>query len=245
MVLDLHDSFRENIPAYALDALDAEEAVALESHLKTCTACQAELSEYHAVGDALLAAIPPKSPSAALRRRLQSRLPSAQKSKRPRLNWSFSQVAMAAALVLLLAMNLYSILQVRTLQLEQTRLARQYRTGQTVLSMLSYPTTQRLAINSDNVVGSLLLDEDRDIVALIVWNMPELTENQTYQIWLIDPQGGRVSAGIFRPESDQAYTTQIVFPQQSLSNFTGIGVTVEPAGGSAAPTGERMFKVDF
>ena len=149
MVLDLrHDSFRENIPAYALGALDAEEVVALESHLKTCTACQTELAEYRAVSDALLAVIPPKSPSAELRRRLQSRLPGAQKSKRRLLNWSFNQVAMAAALVLLLAMNLYSILQVRTLQLEQTRLARQYRTGQTVLSMLSYPTTQRLELSS-------------------------------------------------------------------------------------------------
>jgi anti-sigma-K factor RskA len=245
MVLDLHASFRENIPAYALGALDAEEVAALESHLNTCDSCQTELAEYRAVGDALLTVIPPKEPSAALRRRLQNRLPSAQKRMRPRLNWSFSQVAMAAALVLLLVMNLYSILQVRTLQFEQTRLARQYRTGQTVLSMLSYPTTQRLAINSDTVVGSLLLDEDRDILALIVWNMPDLAENQTYQIWLIDPQGGRVSAGIFRPESDQAYTTQIVFPKQSLANFTGVGVTVEPAGGSEAPTGDRVFKVDF
>jgi anti-sigma-K factor RskA len=111
--------------------------------------------------------------------------------------------------------------------------------------MLSYPGTQRLAINSDKVVGSLLLDEDRDIVALIVWNMPELPETQTYQIWLIDPQGGRVSAGLFRPEGEQAYTTQIVFPKQSLSHFTGMGVTVEPAGGSEVPTGERIFKVDF
>ena len=243
---DLHAPFREDIPAYALGALDAEEIAALEAHLKTCDACRAELAEYRALSDSLLTAIPPKQPSAGLRKRLQSSLPGAQKST-PRLNWSwsFSQLAMTAALVLLLAMNLYSVLQVRTLQLEQARLARQYHTGETVLSMLSYPGTQRLAINSDKVVGSLLLDEDRDIVALIVWNMPALPENQTYQIWLIDPQGSRVSAGLFRPEGEQAYTTQIVFPQQSLSHFTGIGVTVEPAGGSKAPTGERIFKVDF
>ena len=247
MDLDRHAPFREDIPAYALGALDAEEVAALEAHLKTCDSCQAELAEYRALSDSLLTAIPPKQPSAGLRKRLQSRLPGAQKSPPPRRNWSwsFSQLAMAGALVLLLAMNLYSVLQVRTLQLEQARLARQYRTGETVLSMLSYPTTQRLAINSDQVVGSLLLDEDRDIVALIVWNMPELPENQTYQIWLIDPQGGRVSAGLFRPEGEQAYTTQIVFPKQSLSHFTGMGVTVEPAGGSEAPTGERIFKVDF
>lgn len=245
MALDPHTPFRENIPAYALGALDAEEVAALEAHLNACASCQTEMAEYRALSNSLLTAIPPREPSVALRKKLQSRLPDAQKRLRPRLNWSFSQVAVAAALVLLLVMNLYSILQVRTLQLEQAHLAHQYQTGQTVLSMLSYPGTQRLPIHSDTVVGSLLLDEDRDIVALIVWNMPELPASQAYQIWLVDPQGGRVSAGTFRPEGDEAYTTQIVFPKQRLSNFTGLGVTVEPAGGSVAPTGEGVFRVDF
>lgn len=245
MALDSHTPFRENIPAYAIGALDTDEVAALESHLKTCASCQTELAEYRALSDSLLTAVPPKQPSAALRKRLQSRLPSAQKATRPQFNWSFGRLAVPVAFVLLLAMNVYSILQMRALQLEQTMLTRQIRTGQTVLSMLSYPTTERLPINAENVVGSLLLDKNRDIVALIVWNMPPLPENETYQIWLIDPQGDRVSGGIFRPESDQAYTTHIVFPKQSLSNFAGIGVTVEPAGGSDAPTGERVFKVDF
>jgi anti-sigma-K factor RskA len=245
MVLDSHTTFRDNIPAYAMGALDVEEVSALEAHLKTCDSCQTELAEYRAVSDSLLMVIPPKQPSAALRRKLQSRLPSMQKSTRPRFAWPMSRLASATAFAFLLVMNLYSILQTRALQLEQAQLVHQFRTGQTVLSMLSYPTTERLPIKSENVVGSLLLDKDRDIVALIVWNMPPLTEKETYQIWLIDPQGDRVSAGLFRPESDQAYTTQIVFPKQSLSDFTGIGVTVEPAGGSDAPTGERVFKVDF
>jgi anti-sigma-K factor RskA len=245
MASDRHSPFRENIPAYAIGALDAEDLAALESHLKTCASCQTELAEYRALSESLLMAIPPKQPPAALRKRLQSRLPSAQRTVRPRWNLSVSRMAVGASLILLLAMNMYSILQVRALQLEQTRLNRQIRTGQTVLSMLSYPTTERLSIKSENVVGSLLLDKDRNIVALIVWNMPQLSENEIYQIWLIDPQGERISGGIFRPESDQAYTTQIVFPKQRLSGFTGIGVTVEPAGGSDAPTGERVFKVDF
>jgi anti-sigma-K factor RskA len=195
----------------------------------------------------LLTAVPPRQPSAALRKRLQSRLPSTQKTVRPSLkwNWSFSRMALGASLILLLVMNMYSILQTRTLQQEQTRLNRQVRTGQTVMSMLSYPATERLSINSDKVVGSLLLDKERDIVAIIVWNMPELPKNETYQIWLIDPQGDRVSAGIFDPETDQPYTTKIVYPKQSLVDFTGVGVTVEPAGGSEKPTGERIFRVDF
>lgn len=245
MALDSHTTFRENIPAYAIGALDAEEAAALEAHLKTCDSCQTELAEYRAVTDSLLMAISPKQPSAALRRKLQSRLPRAQKSARPRFAWSFNRLATSAAFALLLAMNLYSVLQTRALQLEQAQLVRQFHTGQTVLSMLSYPTTERLPIKSENVVGSLLLDKERDIVALIVWNMPPLPEEKTYQIWLIDPIGDRVSGGIFRPKSDQAYTTQIVFAKQSLSTFIAVGVTVEPAGGSVTPTGERVLRVDF
>jgi len=245
MTPDQHTPFLDDIPAYALGALDAEESAALEAHLATCASCRTELAEYRSLSESLLTAVPPKNPPAALRRRLQNRLPGAQKPVRPRWNWSFANMAMGTALALLLAMNVYSIVQVRSLQAVQTQLSRQYRTGQTILSMLSYPATQRLAINADKVVGSLLLDRDRNIVALIVWNMPQLQEDKTYQVWLVDPGGDRVSAGIFRPEGDQPYTTQIFWPQQSISNFVGIGVTVEPAGGSKQPTGARVFKVDF
>ena len=248
MARDEHTPYLENIPAYAIGALDAEDVIALESHLTTCASCRTELAGYRFLHESLLTAVPPKQPSDALRKRLQSRLPSAQKPApaRPQRTWtfSFSRLAVGASLILLLAMNLYSILQTRTMQQEQTRLSRQIRTGQTVMSMLSYPATQRLSIN-DKVVGSVLVDKERDIVALIVWNMPELTDNQTYQIWLIDQQEDRVSAGVFNSETDQPYTTKIIYPKQKLTDFTAVGVTVEPAGGSDQPTGERMFRVDF
>lgn len=245
MVPDSHTPFRENIPAYAIGALDAEDVHALEAHLKTCASCRTELAEYRSLSNSLLTAVPPKQPPAALRKRLQSQLPSAQKSTRPRFSRSLGRLALATALVLLLALNVYSILQTRTLQQEQTRLNRQYRTSQVVLSMLAYPNTERVIINSDKVVGSLVLDKDRDIVAIILWNMPELPEDETYQVWLTDSHGDRVNGGIFTPDPDESYTTKIVFLKQSLSDFTGIGVTVEPAEGSDAPTGEGIFRVDF
>src|SRR4030095_2715284 len=118
MAPDSHAPFRENIPAYALGALDAEDVHALEAHLKTCASCRTELAEHHSLCDSLLMAVPPKHPPAALRKRLQSQLPSAQNSTRPARNWSFSQLALGISLVLLLGMNLYSILHMRTMQLE-------------------------------------------------------------------------------------------------------------------------------
>jgi anti-sigma-K factor RskA len=80
---------------------------------------------------------------------------------------------------------------------------------------------------------------------LLAWNLPALNNEWTYQIWLIDPQGNRISAGMFRPRSDQPYTAESISSNLNYSNFTGIGVTVEPKGGSGQPTGKRIFKVDF
>jgi anti-sigma-K factor RskA len=232
---------RENIPAYALGALDAEDARALEAHLQTCEACRAELAEYREISDHLLMTVPPRQPSPALRKRLQSRLPSAQpaqKTTRPRFVWSFGQLAIAGMLVLLFVINLFSFVQLRDFQLQSQN-------SQAVLAMLAYPGTQALPISGGNVSGTVLLDKDRNSAAVIAWNLPRLTAAQTYQIWWIEPNGQRVSAGIFRPQADLPYTTQPCFSSQSVSNFVGLGVTIEPAGGSPQPTGPRVFKVDF
>ena len=83
------------------------------------------------------------------------------------------------------------------------------------------------------------------MTALILWNLPPLPETQTYQAWLTDSNGNRTSAGLFRPEFGQALTSQVFFTKQDLSSFTSLGVTIEPAGGASAPTGTRIFKIDF
>jgi len=245
MVQDEHSLLRENIPAYALGVLDAPETEALESHLRTCESCRNELAKYRAISDNLLMATPPRQPSAALRKRLQGQLPSGQKVARPRLAWSFGNLAAGAALVLLLFINLFSFLQMREIQSQQDALLQQIRTNQFALSMLAYPSTQAFPISEQNLSGSVLLDRDRNTVALVMWHLPELSEDETYQAWLIGADGSRVSAGVFRPQQDVSYTTQPIYAKQDVSTFVGVGVTIEPAGGSEQPTGPRMFSVDF
>src|SRR5215475_12618170 len=98
MASDQHTRFLENIPAYALGALDADEVAALEAHLQTCASCRTELAEYRSLGDSLLTALPPQQPPAALRKRLQSQLPSARKPiTPPRFHWSWNQLSIGTA----------------------------------------------------------------------------------------------------------------------------------------------------
>lgn len=244
MTQDQLDIFRDNIPAYALGALDAEDSRALESHLQTCASCRTELADYRAVSESLLMISPAKTPPAALRHSLQGRLPSAQKEGLPRFAWSFNQLALGIALVVLLALNVSSYLQIRSLQKQQAELVKQLQSGQTVIAMLAYPNTESLPITADTISGTLLVDKSRNTATIIVWNLPQLDSTQTYQAWLIDPEGNRTDAGIFRPQADQPYTSASIYAH-NLTNFVGIGVTVEPAAGSDQPTGERVFKVDF
>jgi len=245
-----HSVFHEDIPAYALGALDADETAALEAHLLTCESCRQELADYRGVSDNLLAALPPRQPPAALRDRLRDRLraalPSAQQKAAPRRPaWSFGRLALGAGLVLLLALNLFSFLQLRDLQRQQAQLLQQVQQDQAALAMLSYPGTQSFPIEAGQVSGTLLLDRDRNAGMLIVWDLPPLPADQTYQAWLVQPDGIRVSAAIFRPQNTDAYTVGMISAPQSLDTFSSLGVTVEPAGGSSGPTGERVLKVDF
>lgn len=240
-----HVPFRENIPAYALGALDAEEAAALESHLRTCESCRDELDTYRATSENLLMGFPPRNPSAALRRQLQRRLPSEQRAVRPRLHWSFSRVAMGIAILLLLALNVFSITQVQALQRQQDQLISQMQNGQMALEMLSYSNTQTFRINEGNTRGSLLLDKEYNNAVLILRGLPAIPANQTYQIWLISPNEDRVSAGLLRSQTDQPFIAEPIHVTQDLVNFVGVGMTVEPAAGSDHPTGMQIFRIDF
>ena len=240
-----HLPFRENIPAYALGALDAKDATALEVHLQTCASCRDELAAYRATSNNLLMSFPAQQPSTALRKRIQNRLPSAHKPVHKRLNWSFSRVAVGIAMVLLLALNALSFLQVRALRSQQAQLMDQIQNGQMALVMLSYPNTQSFPIKQENVTGSLLLDREYNNAVLILRGLPPIPENQTYQVWLISEDGDRASGALFRPQTDVPFISQPISSPQDLVNFVGVGMTVEPAGGSDHPTGKQVFRVDF
>lgn len=243
---------RDNIAAYALGALDAEDVAALESHLAECQDCRSELAEYQSVVSGLLESTPAQAPPVRLRRELVARLPGQQARTTkafPHIFERFSiwQVATAIGILLLLGLNIVSSLQIRELRLAQAALAERISHDQTAIAMLAYPSTQALPVQAEvaDVAGSMLVDKDKRIAVLVTWNLPEVQSGQTYQIWLIDSEGKRTSGGLFKPEAGQRYTTTTIWSPQPFEQYEGIGVTVEPEGGSASPTGSRVFGVDL
>ena len=146
--------------------------------------------------------------------------------------------------VFLLFLNLYSALQMRRLQGQQAELTQHIYAEQSAIAMLAYPGTQKISIH-EGVAGSLLLNAETNTAVLFTWDLPELPEDQTYQIWLIDPQGNRVSGGLFETSPENEYTTVQVAVSSPLDDFVALGVTIEPWGGSPGPTGPNVLKVNF
>ena len=240
-----HRIFKDNLAAYALGALDAKETSALEAHLRTCDDCRLELADYQRVSTGLLTALPPQKPSPKLRRSLQKRLAGEVESVRPRFNWSLNRTLITGALVLLIGLNIVSVFEVLTVKNEQAELNKQYGSNQTAIAMLAYPSTQSFTFDQNGISGSLLVDKTRNMVGVFAWHLPPTPAGKTYQMWLIDPQGERTSGGFLIPDTDQPFVMSIIRSPLPLTGFTGMGVTLEPAGGSPKPTGEKIFHVDF
>ena len=62
--------YEDDIPAFALGALEPEEALLVKEHLAHCPDCRAEVAAYQAVVGLLCYAIPLQEPPAHLRERI-------------------------------------------------------------------------------------------------------------------------------------------------------------------------------
>lgn len=225
-----HSDIKDLLPAYALGSLDAAEAAQVAAHLATCPACRDELSAYETVTDLLATAVPFTTPPPALKSKLMARtqtavrppVPTRQQSIKERLQslWHRPrwQAALAVAMLALVVTALFIWQQNRPATLSQfTLTATEYAPGAAGLISLAADGTATLTIT----------------------NLPPLTAEQQYQLWLIR-DGERDSGAVFSVNADGSAQVSIQVARP-LTAYSAFGITIEPAGGSPGPTGERVL----
>jgi anti-sigma-K factor RskA len=87
--------------------------------------------------------------------------------------------------------------------------------------------------------GLLVMSVDGERGTLVVDGLTPLGEDQEYQLWLIQ-DGQRTSGGVFSVNR-KGYGSLWVSSPQPLSTYSGFGITIEPAGGSPGPTGDKVL----
>ena len=242
-----HD-FEELLAAYALDALAPEEQRQIEVHLQDCETCQGILASYQGVKEALLFAPVPKAPPRKLRARLLKQID--QRSETPQRRRAIQRVpatafGLALGLIVLLAANIGFLFQSqRLLDQGQDALAQQ-QAGQTAVAIASYPSSQVALIEEDGVRGTVVYDPDLPVGVMYVWGLQPPPEDQAYQAWLVDAQGQRLSGGLLTFSEDTGFGWLMIEAPLPFAEYSGLGVTLEPAGGSPAPTGPRILGADL
>jgi anti-sigma-K factor RskA len=135
-----------------------------------------------------------------------------------------------------------SELETAKVQLEQANqnLLQQMQTDQARLMLIANADPDRTLqlSNPEGEPGAGGTFYVRDDEGLLVWRgLEPLPQDKNYQLWLIPPaEGAPVPAGLLEIEADTPDWLTVQIPP-GAQNFAAVGVSIEPAGGSPAPTG--------
>ena len=96
---------------------------------------------------------------------------------------------------------------------------------------------------SSRARGMMVVSHMRNKAVLLVLNLPPLPRDKAYQVWLIK-ESQRYGSVLFTVDSTGSGQA-VIFPVTPLSEFDGIGITIEPIEGSDLPTGSSVLEGDL
>jgi hypothetical protein len=234
------EELKDMYELYSLGVIEGEEKAEIDAHLaRGCVACRKSLSDAVAMNAALLSLAPDMAPPVRLKRRLMASIGVKQ------TGWGWA-AALAAACMLALALWMGVQERERSAELadaRQTLLESKIERDQMMqcLSFLNQPETQQVGFGKGKPAQGNVFVNPRKGVLLIGANLPELTPGRMFEMWMIPKGGGGPQpAGMFRAtESGTAY--HMMSGPIDPSSIAAIAVTVEPEGGSAAPTSQPFI----
>lgn len=254
------DRFRELVPLAALDALDGQDLVDFREHLPGCPECQAELAAFGQVAGSLGASVGALPPPPALRDRVLASVGArpgvARAPAAPRRSWPTTlAAAVAVATTLGLVAAGARLGQVRERvealegEVEQARrevsqLQEALAEARAVGDILARPESQLTLLagleTAPRARGRVVWNAGTREAVLLVSGLEAPPAGKAYEIWVIGPSNQPVPAGLFQPRPDGSAVVSLPRVEDTARART-FAVTVEPAVGSAAPTGPMVL----
>jgi anti-sigma-K factor RskA len=244
-----HDALVELLGAFALDAVDPAGSAAIRAHLGVCPRCRDDVAHYQqaatmlantgaeapaGVWDAIAARIeaPPSSTARFPPLPRPASDEAAVRRLRPRMarRAVTAAVAVAAVAIVLLGVEV-GHLDHRLNQVTAAS-AGQALTGAARNALLD-PSAQRITlarVGSGSSPDAQVVVQRSGAAFLFNQGLPALPPGETYQLWAMIA-GEAISVGVLG-----AHPATMAFSVDAAANTKAFAVTVEPAGGSVAPT---------
>jgi len=254
-----HDEFAAAAAAYAIDALDRDEARLFEAHVSTCADCQRAVADYRRVAAGLGLSVDRVEAPPDLKARVLSKIEDTgdwsieiedePKGRRRLPWWLLTAAAMAFLATGLYAWSLRVQLnavretatlastqardlrdEIANLRLESSRLTRAF-------AVMSSPDVVRVDLagqaTATAATGRAYVSRSRGLV-FNADRLPPLAPGHVYQLWVLAPKP--VSVGVLALNADG--TTSLAAPlAPGVAKIDAVAVTAEPGpNGSAGPT---------
>ena len=225
----METGIHELTAAYSLDALDPEERLEYELHLRDCEACQEELASLSSVTEALAVAASGPAPRPELRDRIISAAraePQTVVPFEPRGRRALPALAAVAAVaaVAALAIGLWASQLRGDLDDARTALERQ----RAAAVVLADPDARSVALSTGQ--GRLVVGESGRAV-LVLGDMGPAPAGKTYEVWVVEGESA-VPAGLFPGESG----ADLVAVDGAVGEGDVVAVTIEDEGGAQTPS---------
>ena len=250
--MSVHEQFAEDLSLYALGVLQGEERRAIERHLEECCNCRQELEKLW--GDVALIGFSVSGPRPPVRSRdrLMAAIAKEPLRLQPQKNrWAWWNTLGWAAAVAAIVIGLYlrqqnSTLRSRVTELE-TRTSKQDQQlleAKQLLATLTSPDAAHFTLVAGKTPpqpqGKAIYVRGSGTLVFLASNMPAIPPEKAYELWLIPTSGAPIPAGLFKPNAHGA--ASVIQPPLPIGiEAKTFAITIEPAGGSTAPTSQPMM----
>ncbi|KPC78834.1 MULTISPECIES: anti-sigma factor [Streptomyces] len=237
--------------AYALHALPDDERVAFERHLGVCGACAQEVRELSAtaarLGLAVSAVPPPALRDRVLREitTVRQEAPSHARGSRPTASpgrtGRWSTYALAACVAAAAAFGGVAVWQNQVAQDARQEAARAQLHNERVAQVLTASDARTSASDlAGGARGTVVVSKSVNRAVFLASDMAPPPGGKVYQLWFND-EGTMRSAGLMNPSASD----DTVLLDGPVDSASGMGITVEPTGGSEEPTSDPVALMDF
>jgi anti-sigma-K factor RskA len=214
------DRFEELLGPYLLGELTVEEERELERHLEECSECRHELARARQT-HYLLRQLATNEPPAELKGQILAQVRGEIPARSGREWWFWVSAAAALLVVAILGAGFFGAI--------------------TDDSSTGVPLTATAL--APQAGGQVRVDEvgENLRVELEVWDMPELKDDEYYEMWYYLEGGGRISCGTFRVGPEGRTTVNLAAPA-SATVYPEIEITREPGDGDPGSSGEAVLE---
>ncbi|MEV0600378.1 anti-sigma factor [Streptomyces sp. NPDC050315] len=236
--------------AYVLHALPQTERAGFERHLAACEACAQEVREFSATAERLGLAVA-ESPPPEMKDRVLHLIDSvrqeppqvAARGGTRRWNRSLRHFALAACVAAAAVFGGVAVWQHQAAEDARSR-ARQAEAQAAELNAVFTAPDAKVTKGSlqDGATGTVVVSRDRDRAAFLASGLPGLPEDKVYQLWF-DDGGTMRSAGVMGGAGGTGAQSALL--EGRVGKASGMGITVEPAGGSEQPTSAPIGLLKF